>query len=312
VPRVVVTEFMDGRALDRLKAAHDTHADFTLADRSDEIGDLIADAAALVVRNRTRVTAALLDRGPGLKVVGRLGVGLDNIDLEACAARGIEVRPAVGANAASVAEYVIMTAMAMLRKLLPGHAGTLSGGWPRETLDGREIGGRVMGVVGLGSIGLETAWRARALGMTVIAADPYLPADSPAWDEVERVDVPALLARADVVSLHVPLTDETRHLIDAAALKAMRSDALLINSARGGVIDLDAVIAALRSGEIAGAAVDVFDTEPLSGDAATRLADVPGLIATPHIAGVTGEANVRVSEMIVDAVLEVLAREGAG
>ncbi len=262
---------------------------------------------ALIVRNRTQVRGALLDAAPELTCVGRLGVGLDNIDLAACEGRGVAVYPATGANNLSVAEYAIGTAMALLRGAYAANEEMIAGDWPRQSCAGRELSGKVLGLVGFGAIARDTAARARALGMEVAAFDPFVPADDPVWRTAGRLDLDALLATADVVSLHVPLTDGTRHLIDAPRIAAMKPGAILINAARGGVVDEAAVAAALRAGHLGGAALDVFETEPLTAGAATIFAGVPNLILTPHIAGVTVESNTRVSELVADRVLAHLA-----
>lgn len=305
--RIVVAEFMDQGAVATLGAAHDVLYDATLVDRAAELQRAMADADALIVRNRTRVDAALLEHAPSLRVVGRLGVGLDNIDVAACRARGIKVIPATGANALAVAEYVIFTAMALLRGVAAATPDVAGGKWPRAALSsGRELAGKTMGLVGFGSIGREVARLAQALGMLVIAHDPVLAQDDPAWQQlqVRPCAFDALLAQGDVVSLHVPLTSATRHLIGAEALARMKPDAVLVNTARGGVVDEAALASALRHGRLGGAAIDVFETEPLP--AGSVLSDAPRLILTPHIAGVTAESNVRVSTLIAREVAAAL------
>jgi len=307
--RVVITEFMDEIAVAGLATKHDTFYDRNLVDRPDELRARVVAADALVVRNRTQVNAALLAAAPALKVVGRLGVGLDNIDVYACMARGIEVIPATGANALAVAEYVIGAAMLLLRGAYSSSAAVASGAWPRATLSGgRELSGKTLGIVGFGGIGGLVARLGRALGMRVIGSDPQVPASSPAWraEGAERRELDALLGEADVVTLHVPLVAATRHLIDAAQLARMKPDAILINTARGGVVDEAAVAAALASGRLGGAALDVFEQEPLT--CGSPLAGCPNLLLTPHIAGVTAESNARVSMLIAERVVAALAR----
>lgn len=305
---ILVTEFMDPPAVERLRAHHAVDYDPGLADQQGEIAARLAGMRALVVRNRTQVTAALLEAAPKLSCVGRLGVGLDNIDMAACAARGVAVYPATGANALSVAEYVLGTAMALLRGAYAANDRMIAGDWPRAALTGRELSGKVLGLIGFGAIARETARRARALGMEVAAHDPFVSAGDPVWTMAGRLEFPALLAAADVLSLHVPLTPETRHLIDAAAIASMKPGAVLVNAARGGVVDEAALAGALKAGRLGGAALDVFETEPLTGEAARVFDGVPNLILTPHVAGVTVESNVRVSDLIADRVLAHLAR----
>ncbi|MBO9479477.1 hydroxyacid dehydrogenase [Shimia sp. R11_0] len=303
---ILITEFMDETAVGRLKAAHATTYAPELADAQEDIPAQMAGVQALIVRNRTQVTAALLDASPDLKCVGRLGVGLDNIDVVACEARGVEVMPALGANTLSVAEYVVTNALVLLRDAYHAKHAMLAGDWPRAQCSGREAGGRVLGLLGFGANAQETGRLARAMGMTLIAYDPFLPADHPAWQSAERGEIADVLAKADVVSLHVPLTDQTRHMMNAGAFAQMKPGAVVINAARGGVLDEVALVAALKAGQIGGAALDVFETEPLTKEAAEKFKGVGNLILTPHIAGVTQDSNVRVSEMIADLVLKRL------
>ncbi|MGO4326385.1 hydroxyacid dehydrogenase [Cupriavidus sp. 2TAF22] len=305
--QVCISEFMDADAVAVLDRCVRLRYQPDWVDQRDALLGALGQADALIVRNRTRVDTELLDAAPALRVVGRLGVGLDNIDVRSCEARGIRVIPATGANARSVAEYVVTTALLLMRGAYLSHAGMVAGKWPRARLsEGHEALGRTLGLVGFGDIGRLTARLATALGMRVVAHDPMLPGDHPAWRETGATPLAleALLATADAVSLHVPLVPATRHLIDAKRLRAMKRGAVLINTARGGVVDEAALAAALHEGWLAGAALDVFETEPLG--AASVLADAPNLVLTPHIAGVSHEANVRVSMMIADAVRNAL------
>lgn len=311
--RIVVTEFMDDVAVGMLRARHDVVYDETFADRRDALQAAVAQADALIVRNRTRVDAALAGAAQRLVAVGRLGVGLDNIDVAACKRRGIEVIPATGANALAVAEYVIATAMLLLRGAYRATGEVAAGGWPRTALSaGREIHGKTLGLVGFGGIGRATAGLARALGMTVVAHDPALDPGASLWHEhaATPLALDELFARADVVSLHVPLVDATRNLVDARRLALMKPGAVLVNTARGGVVDEAALAAALRAGRPGSAAIDVFANEPLAQG--SPLADAPNLLLTPHIAGVTVESNTRVSAMIAERVDAVLRSKRPG
>ena len=305
--KIAITEFMDLAAVDTLRARFSVVYDPQLVDRRADLFGLLDDVPALIVRNRTQVDAELLAAAPRLRVVGRLGVGLDNIDVAACKARGIKVIPATGANTRAVAEYVISTVMLLLRGAYLSSAAVAAGKWPRTQLsEGRETAGRTLGLVGFGSIGQLTAKLAMALGMRVLAYDPLLAADAPAWGErgVARRELDALLAEADAVSLHVPLTAQTRGLMDAARIGRMRAEAVLINTARGGIVDETALAEALRSGRLAGAALDVYAQEPLPEG--SPLAAAPNLILTPHIGGLTRESNTRVSTMIAAGVADFL------
>lgn len=303
---IVISEFMDEAAVREGLAGRDVVYDPGLVDRPADLARLVADARALIVRNRTQVRGSLLEAAGKLKVVGRLGVGLDNIDVEACKARGVQVFPATGANDLSVAEYVICAAMTLLRGAYGATPAMLAGEWPRNALMGRELSGKVMGLVGFGSIAREVAKRASVLGMRVVAFDPYAPDAAFAAAGVHRHGLEPLLREADVVSLHVPLDDGTRNMIDVLRLQRMKQGAVIINAARGGVMDESAVAAALKSGHLGGAAIDVFEREPLTAEDARKFDGAPNLILTPHIAGVTQESNVRVSWVTVDSVKKVL------
>jgi (S)-sulfolactate dehydrogenase len=307
--RVVIAEFMDDPSVAALRAQFQVTFDPGLAERRAELAGALGAADALIVRNRTRVDRELLAAAPKLRVVGRLGVGLDNIDVGACEARGIRVIPATGANALAVAEYVACTAMLLLRSAYLSSTEVAAGQWPRASLgDGRETAGKTLGIVGFGGIGRLVAKLALGLGMKVTASDAMLPADSPTWRETgaTRASLDELLAGSDAVTLHVPLTAYTRHLIDAARIARMKPGAILINTARGGVVDEAALAAALRSGRLGGAALDVFETEPLP--AGSPLTGVPNLVLTPHVAGVTRESNERVSALIAREVAAALTQ----
>jgi (S)-sulfolactate dehydrogenase len=306
--RILITEFMDERAVARLAARHDVRYDPALVDDADRLLAEAPLADALIVRNRTQVRGELLGALVRCRVVGRLGVGLDNLDVAGCEAAGLRVIPATGANAASVAEYVIAASMLLLRGSYGATAEVAGGLWPRASLThGRETGGKTMGVVGFGDIGRLTARLAAALGMQVIAWRGRRERDDPLFVQagVAALDLDEVLAQADVLSLNLPLTPHTRGLLDARAIARMKPGAVLVNTARGGIVDEHALAHALRSGRLGGAALDVFETEPLPRS--PHFEGCPNLLLTPHIAGVTVESNERVSFMIADAVLEALA-----
>ena len=305
---VLISEFMDKPTAEGLIAEYDVHWDPDLWGKRAELLEQVASARAIVVRNATQVDPELLDAAPNLKVVARMGVGLDNIDVPACKARGVEVCPAIGANAASVAEYVIATALILLRG--PAYFATpdvVGGAWDRPRFgSGVELGGRTMGIVGFGSIGQVVGGKARGMDMNVIAHDAMLPDDAPAWDDARRVGLPELIAEADVITLHCPLLPETRDLIGAAEFARMKPGAILINSARGGIVNEAACAEALKSGRLGGAALDTLSTEPINARACALFAGVPNLILTPHIAGVTKESNRRIAEVAAANVRRVL------
>lgn len=305
--KVVITELIWEPALAPLRAAAEVVYAADLWRRPDELQAQLADADALVVRNQTRVTAELLAAAPGLKVVGRLGVGLDNIDLAAARARGAQVVFARSSNAVAVAEYVFAAMFAASRRLAEASADTRAGGWDRQRFTGGELYGKTLGIVGLGDIGGRLARRAQAFGMTILAADPQVGASALVAAEfgVQLTTLEALLAESDFVSLHVPLVPATRQLINAERLAMMKPTAWLINTARGGVVDEAALAAALRAGRPAGAALDVRASEPPGPD--DVLAGLDNCILTPHTAGITAESNRRTATMVIDDILRVLS-----
>ena len=306
--RIVISEFMDAPAVAALGQRFAVDYRPTLVDDVAALEAAVAHAEGWIVRNRTQVRGRLLEAAVRLRVVGRLGTGLDNIDVGVCERRRIQVIPATGANAESVAEYVITAALGGLRGAFFSTRAVEAGTWPRQMLSqGREAAGKVLGIIGLGNIGRLTARKALAIGMRVIAHDPNLPTEAAGWRDVESPprSLDELLSESDVVTLHVPLTAQTRGLLDRVRLARMKRDAVLINTARGGLVDEAAVAQMLREGRLGAAALDVFEHEPLP--AASPLAGVPRLLLTPHIAGITVESNERVSSLIAERVAAALS-----
>lgn len=306
--KIIITEFMDERAVEQLAAKHEVIYDPKLVDKPAELLAAAATCDAIIVRNRTQVRGDLLEELKRCAVVGRLGVGLDNIDVPGCEANGIKVIPATGANALSVAEYVIASSMLLLRGAFAATDDVRAGRWPRTALSsGRETAGKTLGIIGFGSIGQTTARLARGLGLHVIAYDPLMSAASPVFAELgaKSATLDQVTTQADVVTLHVPLVDGTRGLFDADRIASMKAGAILINTSRGHIVDVAAVALSLKTGHLGGAALDVFDTEPIPAE--PMLEGCPGLLLTPHISGVTFEANERVSFMIAQKVLEALS-----
>ena len=305
--KIVIPEFMDLPSVQDLQARYKVVYDPALVDDAARLATEVADADALIVRNRTQVRGELLAAMARATVVGRLGVGLDNIDVLACQARGMKVIPATGANALAVAEYVIGTAIVLLRGVYGSSAEVADGQWPRARLsNGREIAGKTLGLIGFGGIGQLTSQLAKGMGLKVVAHDPMIADDAAVWAQtgVGCRSLEQLLAQADVVSLHVPLTPETRNLLSAQRVAQMKPGAIVINTARGHIADEAAIAAAIRSGKLGGAAFDVFEPEPLK--AGSAWAGCPNVILTPHVAGVTAEANERVSTMIAAEVARAL------
>lgn len=303
---IIISEYIDPAGLEGLKG-FDIHYDQDLWQKPEELAGLMVGVPGLIVRNQTQVRGAVLEAGDQLKCVGRLGVGLDNIDTDVCTARDIAVFPATSANSDSVAELAVGGLFVLLRNAYHETENVINGGWPRMQMMGREVMGKKLGIVGFGAIGRALAWRANGLGMEVLAWDPYIDERSPLWDKhrVSGTDsLESLIIRSDAISIHVPLNDETRDMFDAERLNMMKSDAVLLNLARGGIVNEVDLVDALRAKKLAGAFLDSFDIEPLTADNIFK--DVPNLLLTPHVGARTIEADHRVCTMIADAVATCL------
>jgi D-3-phosphoglycerate dehydrogenase len=268
----------------------------------------LADYDALVVRSQVQVDAAVIAAAPRLQVIGRAGVGVDNVDLEAATRAGITVVNAPTGNTIAAAEHTLALLYGVARKIAAADASVRRGEWQRTQFTGLELRGRTLGLVGLGKIGQAIAARARAMEMAVLASDPYVTAEQAAHHGAELVPFDDLLARADVVSVHVPLSRATRGMIGAKELGRTKPGAILLNVARGGVVDEAAVAAALTAGTLAGAGIDVYEHEPPVG---SPLLDAPNTLLTPHLGASTAEAQVAVAEEIADQVIDVLAGRSA-
>ncbi len=309
---IIVTEMLAPPGPELLAASGlQTIADETLWRDPVRLRELLPAAEALIVRNQTRVDAELLQAAPRLRVIGRLGVGLDNIDLQAARARGVVVTAGRNANAIAVAEYVLAAMLHAARGLSAADASVRAGQWDRTRFGGRELWGSTLGLIGAGEIGRRVARRARAFGMRVIAHDPLVgPYDfAPAEQDIALLPFEEVLARADYVSLHVPLLPATRRLINAKTLAQMRPDAVLINTSRGAVVDEAALRDALDAGCPRFAVLDVREQEPPPSDDPLR--SHRAVLLTPHIAGLTAEAQERTSQLVVGDVLRVLDGERA-
>ncbi|HTV57583.1 MAG TPA: phosphoglycerate dehydrogenase [Verrucomicrobiae bacterium] len=297
--KIIVADKISERGLQLLRDTGWTVVTPPAASLSSEL----ADADALVVRSATKVTPALLESAPKLRVIGRAGVGVDNVDLEAATRRGVLVMNTPGGNSVSVAEHTLALMLALARSVPQSNTSIHSGKWEKSSASGTELRGKTLGLVGFGRVGMEVARRAHALEMTVLAHDPYVTADAARELQVELVTLDDLLKRSDVVSLHTSLSPSTEKMMDAAALAKMKRGARLINCARGELIDEAALAEALRSGQLAGAAVDTFAVEPPKN---SPLIGLPNLIATPHIAGSTAEAQEEVGTAIAVQVRDYL------
>ena len=270
----------------------------------EELERALAGAHALIVRSETRVTADLLTRGPNLRVIARAGTGVDNIDVHAATRRGIAVMNAPGANTVSAAEHAMGLLLAQARHIPWAAEAMRRGEWDRKRFEGTELRGKTIGIVGLGRIGGHVAQLARAFGMHVVGHDPYLSPERAAELQLKLLPLDQLLGQADVVTLHVAHTEQTHHLINAERLKLMKPTAVLVNTARGELVDEAALADAVRDKRIGGAAIDVFAVEPLPADAPLR--KLERVILTPHLAASTAEAQERVSVEICGAVRDAL------
>jgi D-3-phosphoglycerate dehydrogenase len=268
----------------------------------------IPEFHAIVVRSRTKVTRDVIARGESLRVIGRCGVGLDNIDVAAAKERGVAVVAAAGASAVSVAELTLGLMLSLARRIPEADASMRAGKWERSRFMGSELAGKTLGVIGLGHIGRQVARRALAFEMRVVYHDPFLPAGAGGEVGAEERPLKELLETADVITIHVPLSQETRRLIDEDALRRMPRGACVVNVSRGGIVDEAALLAAIRSGHIAGAALDVFETEPPAGSA---LLSEPRVIMTPHIGASTSEAQERAGIEVARRVIEILRSTGS-
>jgi D-3-phosphoglycerate dehydrogenase len=270
-----------------------------------ELARRVAPYAGLIVRSASKITAEVIDAGPALEVIGRAGIGLDNVDVDAASRRGIVCMNTPGGNTISAAEHTMALLLAMARKLPQAHAQLKGGKWERERFLGAEVYGKTLGVIGLGRIGAEVARRAQGFAMTVIAYDPYLTEEVAQRLGVELVDLDTLYRRADFVSVHVPLTRDTRGLIGAAELAKMKDGVRLVNCARGGIIEEAALAAAIQAGKVAAAAFDVFEHEPPWG---SPVLDLDQVVVTPHLGASTEEAQTSVAVAVAQQVADLLVR----
>ena len=304
-PKVLIADSISQRGVDELSRGEELDVAIKTGLSEQELIGIIPPFGGLIVRSQTRVTADILNAAAKLRVVGRAGVGVDNVDVEAATRRGVVVLNAPGGNTISTAEHAFSLLLAVARKISQADANIRSKNWDKKNFEGVELYNKTLGVIGMGRIGSELSRRAIAFGMRVVAYDPYLSATRARSLQVELVDeLDDLLASADFISLHTPLTAETRHVLDAARLQKTKRGVRIINCARGGLIDETALVQALADGHIAGAALDVFEIEPLPPDSPLRSA--PNLVLTPHLGASTAEAQESVGIEIAQSIREVL------
>jgi D-3-phosphoglycerate dehydrogenase len=295
--RVLVREPIADAGLELLRAKFDVEVD-----TSSPLEDVIGDYDAIVIRSATKLTAELIARGERLRVIGRAGVGVDNVDVDAATRRGIVVANAPESNVVSAAEHTVGLLLALARNIPQAHAALTAGRWERSRWGGIELADKVLGVLGFGRIGRQVARRALALEMKVVAYDPFVAAERFRELGVEPATFGEVLERADFLTLHLPLTDDTRGAIDADTIAHMRDGVRIVNAARGELVDDAALVAALESGKVAGAAIDVFPHEPYDGP----LLRAPNIVVTPHLAASTEEAQDRAGLVVAEQVVAAL------
>ncbi|HYA09825.1 MAG TPA: phosphoglycerate dehydrogenase, partial [Gaiellaceae bacterium] len=296
--RILVREPIAEAGVDLLRSRFEVDVD-----AESELAEIIDRYDAIVVRSATMVTADLIERADRLKVIGRAGVGVDNVDVEAATRRGIIVANAPESTVVSAAEHTVGLLVALARNIPQAHAALKQGRWERKAYGGVELAGKTLGVLGFGRIGQQVARRALGLGMSAVAYDPFVSAERFRELGVQRVETPQeVYAAADFLTLHLPLTQETRGSLDAAAFAQMRDGVRLVNAARGALVDEEALLDALRSGKVAGAALDVFSAEPYSGP----LLELDSVVVTPHLAASTDEAQDRAGVIVAEQVAAAL------
>ncbi|MBI3447576.1 MAG: phosphoglycerate dehydrogenase [Acidobacteria bacterium] len=304
--RVLITDEVSDRCVDRFRAEKGLVVDYRPGLSADALREMIGGCTALVVRSQTKVTAPILAAGKKLRVIGRAGTGVDNVDVEAATRAGIVVMNVPGGNTISAAEHTLSLLLALARQIPQADASVKAGRWERGKFVGTELHGKTIGIVGVGKVGREVARRARAFGMEVLGYDPFLPEELMEKSRIRFVHLDEIFKRSDFITVHTPLTPQTRYLVGAKELATCKPGMRLVNCARGGIVDEKAVADALREGRIGGAAFDVYEQEPPKD---LPFAGMPNVICTPHLAASTEEAQERVAVDIAEQICEYL-RDG--
>ena len=305
--KILITEFMEQDSVDSISEVFDVVYDPSLHENIESLGLQIVLVDAVIVRNKTQLTEALLLKANNLKFIGRLGVGLDNIDTNYCLNNNIYVQPATGMNADSVAEYVMACTLSLLKNIPISHSGTVSGQWPRTSVESRELGGKTLGLLGFGVIGKKVSRLAQVFGAKVIAYDPFVISSDADNLGVTLTSQEELFRLSDVISIHLPLTDETRGLMNSGSFNKMKKTPIIINSSRGSIINENDLLKAYKEKLIGGFALDVYNTEPVTAEFYKEITSSMNCILTPHTSGVTVESNIRVSQFIAEKVVKFLS-----
>ena len=302
--KILITEFMEDASVEILKKFFDVTVDKSLALNHNELKKIISNFDILIVRNKTQVNKEILENASSLKFIGRLGVGLDNIDTEYCRNNNIYVQPATGMNADSVAEYVINSSLSLLKNVPLMHQETSLGNWPRTSISSRELNGKIFGLMGFGLIAKKVSTLAKIFNAHIIAYDPFIDSSIANKFNIKLVDMHEIFEKADVISIHLPLTPTTKDLLNYDAFTKMKKQPIIINSSRGSIINEDDLLRSYDEKLISGFALDVYETEPAPKIFLNSIKDNTNCILTPHIAGVTEESNIRVSDFIANSVKE--------
>ena len=302
--KILITEFINQNSLENLNKKFDVRYDEKLCEKEKEIIKTIKDYDGLIVRNKTQVNSDILKNASKLKFIGRLGVGLDNIDTEYCKNKDIHVQPATGMNADSVAEYVVSSSMSLIKKIPIFHNGTIKGEWPRTTIKSREINQKFLGLIGFGTIGKKVADYCSKNGLKILAYDPYVKEINDKKIDAKLSSLNEIYEKSDIISIHLPLTDETKNMINKSSFSQIKNKPIIINTSRGGIINQNDLIEAYHKNIISGFALDVFENEPIESEFYKKIKPGMNCILTPHISGVTTESNIRVSDFIVKKITD--------
>ncbi len=302
--KVLITEFMNQNSVLKLKKKFNLNYDKNLWKNKKKLTDIINEYDAIIVRNKTQLNKKILNKNKKLKFIGRLGVGLDNIDTKHCKKQKIYVQPATGMNADSVAEYVIGSSLYLIKNMSLLHEGTLKGMWPRTSINSRELRGKTLGLLGFGTIGKKVSILAKNFGTKVVSFDPFVSKSIQKKYNINLISFNKLIKISDIISIHLPLNKKTKNLIKFKTFSLMKKKPLIINSSRGSILNDYDLIKAYKKNYISGFAIDVFKKEPIDKEFLKKINKSMNCIVTPHIAGVTDESNDRVSEFIANKLIK--------
>jgi len=302
--KILITEFMEQNSINFIAKKFDITYNPKLCENVKNLISQIHLFDAIIVRNKTQVNESVLQKARNLRFIGRLGVGLDNIDTSFCEKNNIFVQPATGMNADSVAEYVMNCTLSLLKNIPLLHQGTITGQWPRNSIESRELQGKTIGLLGFGIIGKKVSKLAKAFGSKIIACDPFVPSSTERKYNISLVEQQEIFETADVITIHLPLNNETKDLLNYSSFSLMKKKPIIINSSRGSIVNERDLIRAYKENLINGFALDVFESEPIKEIFYKKINNTMNCILTPHVAGVTNESNTRVSQFIAEKLIK--------